>query len=863
MKKKLLSILFASICSLSFSQGNLIIDCTNPNHTGTQHVVYNGASTYTFTGLSNETIVAITNGTATEFKLTAGSFNYTRSLNPQPVAGSIMYIKGGDDTIALWDGTNPNRILNYAEKAASASPNDTSLFFQAVKSSAHDTSYFVSNYLLRYKHLPFTVNDFTVIKDITGIDLDANKLASVLALSTDPDNARAQGASIASMLTGFGSMDVTKIADGFAQFIVKRTKQELNMAFFENFKEQLEKMPYLQALFPATYKTLTSAGTDIYNYNRYLESLRQSFEEDLSNLLQNTEVWVEGNNQADPLLNLLGVYIPNFRPLMLTALYFTNQLMNHTHPGIIIANFDESIIGDINNIEPVINTGLLEGIEKSGTNNLVFTKVDDHSFTVTNPFTLKMKEATAICTCNATPTLDPNIQTITLPASTFYYIIFNKVYTYEKGPMVTINNVKITEGVRFIKLISRSFRSDNDSMYWVKPEEVYGKLLQNETAMGYYLTLLYLESRKNNIDFFVNFMQAHSGNVAKVKVIRNNLRADIRAIISKTNSLNTAVLRVKNDVQAGVKPDIKNIFEFVNSTNELLNSSLDLSLHTTLPVDTQQVAKVRRVLKVISQVTHIAQDISSRSYNSAISKTIELLASNFPRDNSGNNYLASGGLFKTMEFMNKYGQFMASVVNAKDAKEVSDIIENTVLPPGSSRIKKETDFSISLNAYCGFEGGGERYLISKDKYIGTQKINHGYFGLSAPIGFAFNWGHRRNQFNKLAEKQKSSSSMSHSLFVQLFDIGAIVAFRFADDSSAISAKIELNKIFSPGLSYVYGIPKVPLALKAGVQISPAITKVNSKDITYQPYTTFRYTISLLLDIPMFNLYTSDKKIKLK
>ena len=63
---------------------------------------------------------------------------------------------------------------------------------------------------------------------------------------------------VSSAVSSIGSLDVTNIADGFAKFLVKRTKQELNMAFFTKFKEELSKPEYrdLQTVFPQTWRAL-------------------------------------------------------------------------------------------------------------------------------------------------------------------------------------------------------------------------------------------------------------------------------------------------------------------------------------------------------------------------------------------------------------------------------------------------------------------------------------------------------------------------------------------------------------------------------------------------------------------------------
>ncbi|UII29179.1 hypothetical protein LVD15_12340 [Fulvivirga maritima] len=67
---------------------------------------------------------------------------------------------------------------------------------------------------------------------------------------------KSQASSSSSFLSGAlsaaGAVDVTTMVDGLAKFLVERTKQELSIAFFDNFKDKLEKEKQLRLLFPAT-----------------------------------------------------------------------------------------------------------------------------------------------------------------------------------------------------------------------------------------------------------------------------------------------------------------------------------------------------------------------------------------------------------------------------------------------------------------------------------------------------------------------------------------------------------------------------------------------------------------------------------
>lgn len=71
------------------------------------------------------------------------------------------------------------------------------------------------------------------------------------------------------------------LVDGLARFLVKRTKAELTLAFFEDFKAEVEKDPILQDFFPITRQMLLAIDSEVYQFQIYLDALRDAFIADL------------------------------------------------------------------------------------------------------------------------------------------------------------------------------------------------------------------------------------------------------------------------------------------------------------------------------------------------------------------------------------------------------------------------------------------------------------------------------------------------------------------------------------------------------------------------------------------------------
>jgi hypothetical protein len=214
------------------------------------------------------------------------------------------------------------------------------------------------------------------------------------------------------------------------------------------------------------------------------------------------------------------------------------------------------------------------------------------------------------------------------------------------------------------------------------------------------------------------------------------------------------------------------------------------------------------------------------------------------------NAAASDSAIEAVEYtqsrLAKYGSFMATVSTAKTSDEVAKAIDAAALPLGSSRIKRETAFNVAVNAYVGPYIGYEK-IRGVDS---SEKINA--YGITAPIGFSVSRG--RSILFFPSKKHRASSS----IFFSLIDLGALTAFRFTNDSAEKVPTIELKDIFSPGIFYSHGFGKTPISLNIGYQAGPLLRRVSGDENEFSKSYT-RLSISLLVDIPVFNLYSRVRK----
>ena len=208
-------------------------------------------------------------------------------------------------------------------------------------------------------------------------------------------------------------------------------------------------------------------------------------------------------------------------------------------------------------------------------------------------------------------------------------------------------------------------------------------------------------------------------------------------------------------------------------------------------------------------------------------------------------------------FLN-YASFGANVVRSESPEEVKKAIKAIALPAGSSSIKKTTDFNIALNAYVGFVWGQDKpnhtNYITKDANGNDVKVelNGGKaLAVYAPVGVTFSKG---MLFSK-------KNPWSISAFISVIDVGALVGYRFDDDStSTVTTEVKLANIFAPGGNVAIGLPWVPISIGYGFQFIPSLQRNPGDNSLYKvDYSGWRMNqIFVAVDIPLANFYTGKK-----
>lgn len=202
--------------------------------------------------------------------------------------------------------------------------------------------------------------------------------------------------------------------------------------------------------------------------------------------------------------------------------------------------------------------------------------------------------------------------------------------------------------------------------------------------------------------------------------------------------------------------------------------------------------------------------------------------------------------------------FVGDAMQARNSADLSKVIQTYAAPPGSYKVKRNTPFSVDLTAYPGLFGGVEWKMPG-------SLYGKGATGFTTPVGITFSWAGSAKTIATPGEigsrtyvnfrgKYKNITGRSLSLHLNVLDIGAVVAYRIANDTlqaPGLPADVNFAQFFAPGAYYVYGFRNSPISLFMGAQFNPKLRKFG-EEATYSD--ALRFSAGIVVDIPMLNLY---------
>ena len=638
-------------------------------------------------------------------------------------------------------------------------------------------------------------------------------------------------------VSALGGLDVTAIADGLAQFLIKRGKEELNIAFFQRMKKFLDENIEAKTLFPATSLFLSNIAS--YRYAELLQSLREAFHRDLKNLLVNLNLLIDLPKYQELLAAL-----PEIRVAVRSAKIVSDlsQPEESAHPANLIHHL--AYLNEWHEMDTNLENSwkLLDIISGS------VRKQHYELETIVDPkgnLLLTGRELNE----------DSTIVDTAQVAKNFYQLHKTKI---AKGS-IAIDSL--------YEPVSRTDTVFNKEIAWIKYISFHEDILRHQVALRIYLGLLYEEV--HSISFRV-----HDTTVR----VQDYLRQHVNDIFTVADLVENFLL-LANDVEQSVKDLNVNINSL---TNEDYYSYIDKAINIVeyafkVANAIRPGVSADRYILLARNANNLYKNVFTKNYNAAIMNTYLILDEILGKskiaieekrrflnaDGSGmarNSFLRSDSTLtntnffsgevervRTVEKILKYGNLMAGIVKSETPEEAESAIEAAALPAGSSSIKKNSDFNISLNAYIG--GYYTNHTNDIDKIDGSNSK----IGVTAPVGIAFSKG--------LGRFRNGSSIGALSAYITLLDVGGIAGYRLSNDSTALEQKITLENIFSPGGYLVYGIglpflEYVPLSIGYGWQYgSKLYFKRQTGTLGVSDKSRWRANWFVAIDIPLANFWT--------
>jgi hypothetical protein len=269
-------------------------------------------------------------------------------------------------------------------------------------------------------------------------------------------------------------------------------------------------------------------------------------------------------------------------------------------------------------------------------------------------------------------------------------------------------------------------------------------------------------------------------------------------------------------------------------------------------------ADVAKVFLTVSHAVNIYDLSVEQKYSLIITEALSLF----------NDLGLSGTPF--LSTFKKYGLFISNVAQAETAQEVKEALDIAALPVGSYKIKRNSFFDISFNAYPGLAVGTE-FRSGVPAGFDVARVNP-TIAFTAPVGLGFSWGQvREKPFHKtdstinqyVVQEMRNGrwfsrymTGRSHTLFFSVLDIGAVTSFRLIDDDTETLPEFNWNNILAPGVYYLNGWKNSPLSMGIGMQYGPQLRKIEAGGTAgVLEKSFFSLRVLLVVDVPIFSFYT--------
>lgn len=613
-------------------------------------------------------------------------------------------------------------------------------------------------------------------------------------------------------------LDVTNIANGVADLLIERAKEELTAAFFDRFQSFAKANPEFSILFPKTTQNLANLLT--YSYPQMLPALRAGFLDDIRNITLNLGAVMDLPRYRSLLKNF-----PEVR-IMIRSLRLVHELeTGASNAADILVEFsgfaewtDPASPVDLQNAGSGIKVAKVfsESIRNNGNGSIWVPGSSLKQLFYDDVFL------------------------------NFYLGLLYRQFTIDDASFQTANGNRVLFSAVLLQ------QKGNVFLFQSKLKEFF------DLASKVDATLSDIQAKKDagnspSNDDYYNYINVAIDAVdygcSLIKIFDPIPTADTYLSIARRSNQLYKDIYTKQYTQA-----ISDAIEIFRQLDTVIAKKVSPAASNAVAAALQYNGPAAEDLKKLAEGDGFLKPITQKNIDAVVQAQAAAKPDapiNAPDLVQLTQLRVLQKFFTFLEQLRPYALFMANVVEAKNEDAVKAALENAILPVGSSSIKKNTICNISVQAYLGafYSGANGNHAV-----LSTWQSA---FGVIAPIGLSWTPGW-------LSWKKGGSLSV----FGSIFDLGAIVDYKLKKDPSVTGGdsvvskdySVKLGQLFSPGAYLVYGAPfNLPLSLGFGGQYGPGLSKIdpgNGVAVT-NPY--WRWSIFLTVDLPLFNIVNRTKK----
>lgn len=621
-----------------------------------------------------------------------------------------------------------------------------------------------------------------------------------------------------------GSADFqTMLVDATATYIAESFKEDMTYLYFSRLREKMDKLPELSALLPKTYEAVSKM--DIFNYKDLGNSWKVAFENDVENLPFNFRDFVNrsekdtwaGKIRSNSNFTYYSYAIDIFQPLI-----------KGYHPIEVLQILDENYR---QKDDRTTYTGMIHFI------NLLQTQLQD-----TTAHAHERSSDNIWISYNQLKELNTEKE-----QQYFMALLYQQDRSFFEGnglgkkiaaAIFPELNQEKPEGkyIRFIKALPKLlilFNQIENGVVEIREAKVNKSDRKEQTR-------LLLSNVISVVDTTNSFLRLVEVDQADLTPVRDFLHFSHTAfnlydnIVSKNYSglIDNVIHLLDSLTTNGYFVDTKfpEIILLANQYNQVINiDNCKITAHDLLGVmkegislDGLDTSKMRIGLKKLinypdfnDQVRVLLDNAMTGLLKNASVLNDSLKAMAFRSDNFP-QYV------KLLSNFNKYGRVISQIANAQNSDELKQVIRSNVMPPGSYAVQRTSFTTLTIATHVGA-------LFSLETNDNWTKSAFNT-GLTVPIGFELTRGTRTKDNGNLrylsGKEMKSMTGWNWSLFLQVFDLGAVVNYRFSGESEeSLPHQVLLKQVFSPGLSVNLGIKNAPLAIGGGIQYTPSLRTI--------------------------------------